>query len=587
MLIKSAGRPFLNRMPPMRYHAEQAALWNSPYRFDVVPSGRRCLALNTQVNLADGKVVNVQDVKKGDEVLSINVDNYILEKKLVLHIYDNGVKPVFEITTENGFVLLCTCYHPVLTQDGFIEAEDLRRGMKLLTYVNEGILAWSGFVSFKFVGDTQTFDLTVEGNHNFISNGIVTHNSGKTEIVGKRRLLKRMLLGTKYDDARFAVCAPTHSQAKRIYWRDLKKLIDPYYIIEKREAELMIRLINNSEIHVIGMDKPERVEGTPWDGIVLDEYANMKKETWYAHVRPALADRKGWCSFIGVPEGRNHYYDLYKNALSDTTGEWGVFKWHSADILDKEEIKQARKDLDELTFNQEFLGDFVSFSGRAYYSFDEKYHCDKLYEEYDKKKDLIFCFDFNVSPGVAVICQEFPLYGRKDELLAETLTAVIGEVYIKRNSNTEIVCNKLCADWKEHEGKILCYGDATGGNRGSAKLQGSDWDIIERILCKQFGEDRVRLMVTSVNPRERDRVNAVNSRLKNTENEIHLMVDPRKAPMLVKDFEGVCVVEGGSGEIDKRAYPELSHASDSVGYYCDAEFPVTGKRGGIAKFSGF
>ena len=65
---------------------------------------------------------------------------------------------------------------------------------------------------------------------------------------------------------------------------------------------------------MVGLDKPERIEGQPWDGGVLDEYANMKAHAWGANVRPALSDRLGWCDLIGVPEGRNHYYDLHVSA---------------------------------------------------------------------------------------------------------------------------------------------------------------------------------------------------------------------------------------------------------------------------------
>jgi hypothetical protein len=44
--------------------------------------------------------------------------------------------------------------------------------------------------------------------------------------------------------------------------------------------------------------------------------------------------------------------------------------------------------------------------------------------------------------------------------------------------------------------------------------------------------------------------------------------------MLVRDFEGVRLVEGGSGEIDKKSDSKLSHLSDAIGYYLWREFPV-------------
>ena len=77
------------------------------------------------------------------------------------------------------------------------------------------------------------------------------------------------------------------------------------------------------------------------------------------------------------------------------------------------------------------------------------------------------------------------------------------------------------------------------------------------------------------------RVNAVNSLLKNAAGEIKLMVDPVKAPNVVKDFEGVRVLEGGTGELDKKSDPLLSHWSDGVGYFCAKERPILPTQGAV------
>ena len=61
-----------------------------------------------------------------------------------------------------------------------------------------------------------------------------------------------------------------------------------------------------------------------------------------------------------------------------------------------------------------------------------------------------------------------------------------------------------------------------------------------------------------------------------------MMVDGKKAPHVAKDLEGVRLLEGGSGEIDKRATPTLTHVSDAVGYYVEKEFP-TAKRTAVSE----
>ena len=398
--------------------------------------------------------------------------------------------------------------------------------------------------------------------------------SGKTAIA-KRFLIRRAVnaldeIGHLNPPYNFFAAAPIRDQAKRIYWADLKNMI-PSELMDGRpsESELTIKLINGASITVVGMDKPERIEGTPWDGGILDEYANMKAHAWGANVRPALSDRRGWCWLIGVPEGRNHYYETYMRALADESGEWQGFTWKSVDILPPEEVEAAKRDLDELTFQQEYEASFINFEGRAYYPFTFETHSTKLRHLYDPRQPLIFCFDFNVAPGVAAVCQELQLPS------GQTGTAVIGEVYIPRNSNTPAVCRKLIADWGTHQGNVICYGDATGGSKGSAKVQGSDWDLIRAEFRAAPFASRISYRVPSANPAERSRVNAVNSRLKNQSGEIKLMVDAQHAPHVAKDLDGVALLKGGSGEIDKKGDPDLTHISDALGYYIVFEYSTT------------
>ena len=397
--------------------------------------------------------------------------------------------------------------------------------------------------------------------------------SGKTEICGKRKLVLKALIGGKWPDWKGFAAAPTRTQAKRIYWSDLKKLV-PKSLLAKppSESNLTILLINGSEIHVLGMDKPERIEGSPWDHGILDEYGNMKGSTWPEHVRPALADRVGTCDFIGAPEGRNHYWDLWNRALKDTTGNWGAYHWVSADILSADEIEQAKLDLDELVYQQEFEGSFVVFTGQAYYSYRTKTHVGKYRRYYDKEKPLVFCFDFNVAPGTASVIQEIKHWPNGHSPIAgKTVTAVLGEVWIKKNSNTIKVCDRLINDWGEHKGYVFCYGDATGGAKGSAKIAGSDWDLIKAKLLPVFG-NRLKFRVPPANPRERQRINAVNSRLLNVLGDPSFVIDGEYAPNVVKDFEGTRVDD--AGEIDKKRDSELTHLTDGLGYYVAKEYPV-------------
>lgn len=395
--------------------------------------------------------------------------------------------------------------------------------------------------------------------------GVAGRRSGKT-FLAKLKVRREAL---SKPGAWFVCAGPTNDQARNVFWEQTPSLKDLFHDdeVEKvREVPPTIMLRNGTRITVVGMDKPQRIRGIALDGIVLDEYATMKPNVWAAVIRPLLSDPSkdpGWAWFIGTPEGRNHFWDIYKSALSDDTGTWGAFTWPSADIMDPAEVESARRELDEKTFQQEFEASFIDFVGRAYYPFTVEEHCRPL--EYVPNRPLIFCFDFNLAPGVAAVVQEQHEGER-------SFTAVIGQVWIPSDSNTPRVCAKLIQDWGHHKGPVICYGDYSGGTAGTSSVQGSDWDLIAQALRKHWKSVHIE---TRPNPKQRARINAVNSRLKSVDGDIRMYVDPKKASRVVDDLEGVTLLKGGSGELDKKPGDALTHISDGLGYYIHQRFPVT------------
>ena len=379
--------------------------------------------------------------------------------------------------------------------------------------------------------------------------------SGKTEIA-KRRLVRKALSYTGETETRFIASAPTHSQAKRIYWRDLKLLVPKTLRSRPSESELTISLVNGAVIVVMGMDVPERVEGSPISHWLGDEYGNMKPQVWPEHVRPALSDTLGTADFIGVPEGRNHYYDLAQ-AAQEGDPEWAYFHWFSSLILPASEVAAARRVLDEKTFRQEYEGAFITFSGLAYYPYDDSLHT--KHWKYQPDLPLITCWDFNVAPGTMSLVQE-----------SGTETFVFGEIYIEDDSNTPRICSKFLSVYSEHKGDVLCYGDPSGGARHTSQTEGSDWVLIRDRLKRVFGS-RLKMRVDDGPPTQRARINAVNSRLLAADGSVHLYIDP-SCKYTHKDFAGVGVKEGGN-EIDKSD-AKLTHLTDVIGYFIAKKYPV-------------
>ena len=391
--------------------------------------------------------------------------------------------------------------------------------------------------------------------------------SGKTELA-KRKLVKKAI-SCLTPQGRFVLSAPTHRQATKIFWDDVKALV-PRWALQNglrsiSESYRTIRLKNGTQIEIIGLDAAERIEGPPLDGFVGDEFGNFKPTVWAQNIRPALSTlgRPGWADLIGVPEGKNHYFTLVEDAKQ--MKDWSVFTWETYEI-NPDEAKDAETELDELTFNQEYKGQFISFKGITYYSFDKERHVGSV--KYNPDFPLILCHDFNRIPGTCVICQEQPSPDwLKVRQGSGEVTAVIGEVFLKQDSTTEKVCQILKKDWGHHKGEVHLYGDASGGAKTSQGVRGSDWDIIQA----QLASWDLRIRYPKANPHIRVRINSVNSRLKSADNKIHVIIDPT-VKMLVRDFEGVTCND--AGEIEKNE-AMLTHISDGFGYYITKKFHGT------------
>jgi hypothetical protein len=404
--------------------------------------------------------------------------------------------------------------------------------------------------------------------------------SGKTAVAKMRGIRKaiKFFATTGLTDGLIIFGAPTHTQARNIFWNDVRAMVpDDLLDADPLDGRMSMKLIGGTEILVCGFDVAARAEGRAIDHLVLDEYGNMRPEVWGQNLRPALSTPgrpPGTADFVGVPEGRNHYFDLVQAQTGQP--DWSVHHWNSEDVVSPEEIAAAKRDLDPLTYEQEYRGSFVSFRGKVYYQFDLLLNTQPgLAERYNRDEPLIVCFDFNRKPGVCVVAQEMQNTGNR-AMVKPTFTGVIAEVYIPNESNTMLVCQQFLHRFSTHRGRVHVYGDATGGAMKSSNVtDGSDWDIVRRILSPCFGT-RLSMKVERSNPSERARVNAVNSRLKNFDGQIAVLVDPDKAPMLIKDLEGVRAVADGSGRIDKDADKMLTHSSDSFGYYIASQFPISG-----------
>ena len=149
-----------------------------------------CFDPGSKVLMADGTYKNIEDVKVGDMVMSLNEETgeYVAQRVQATIIKENSDDLVY-VHLSNGLRIGMRAYHPLLTIDGW---KSLRPEMaETLMDVGEvpmlkigdvlvGIDGNPTIVSIESRADIEnytTYNLSVENTHNYIVEGVVVHNA--------------------------------------------------------------------------------------------------------------------------------------------------------------------------------------------------------------------------------------------------------------------------------------------------------------------------------------------------------------------------------------------------------------------------
>ena len=176
----------------------------------------------------------------------------------------------------------------------------------------------------------------------------------------------RRAISENKPDARYAYIAPFYAQAKNIAWDYLLKFAKPA-IVKANQSELWVELVNGAKIRLFGADNPDSLRGLYLDGVVLDEYADMKPRLWGEIVRPLLTDRQGWATFIGTPKGHNAFYDIYNEAQKNDNWYVKTLRADQSGLLAQGELLDAQATMSANQYEQEFLCSFEAAILGAYY----------------------------------------------------------------------------------------------------------------------------------------------------------------------------------------------------------------------------
>lgn len=384
--------------------------------------------------------------------------------------------------------------------------------------------------------------------------------SGKTERA--KRFMAREMMRTSLP---YFIAAPTRNQVKKIYWEDMKRLCFTSMLNRDAvmESELTIKLPTGSTVTLIGLDQPQRIEGTLWGGGIIDEIADVKEDAWATNISPALdtfdpsrPDYRAWCWLIGVPDGLNHYYDLAEYARTAKDPDWKLYTWYSSDILPADVIEAAKRRMSLRQFRQEYEASFETATGKVYEDYGVANHTT---EQIRSHEQLLWMHDFNFTPlssAVGVVRNTKHLYLLDEIVLTSAISRQAAVEFAER--------------YKHHKNRnLILFGDPAG-RAGEKHGHNSDYLEMEQVL--RANNWKVERKVKAAAPAIKDRQNAVRAKIMNAHGEVTLHVNPKLAPYCHK---GLATVQVKKGSTFLEEDSEFQHITTAIGYCVEYLWPVT------------
>ena len=348
--------------------------------------------------------------------------------------------------------------------------------------------------------------------------------------------------------------APTLKMAKEICWSDLKQLLSQYNWIEDiNETTLTITIRKtNSIISLKGAENFDNLRGSGINFLILDEFADIDKRTWTEVLRASISDKysNGRVLFCGTPRGFGNWsYELYLKGQNDDP-EWQSYQFTTLEggMVSKQELDQARSDLDIRTFRQEFEASFENYAGQVYYNFHPSESVVK--KDIDFARPLHIGLDMNVDPMSACVA-----HIEKDKIYFVDEIVIYG-------SNTDEMCEEI----KDRYGTkvpIIIYPDPACRQRKTSAGGKTDLSILQNAGFNV----KAKFKHTAI----RDRVNNVNARLKDFNGQRHIFIS-NSCKTILKGLQRQVYKENTNIPDKEEGF---DHMNDAIGYLVDYVKPLT------------
>jgi len=170
---------------------------------------------------------------------------------------------------------------------------------------------------------------------------------------GKSELSQILIIKEALKGGQVAYVTPTYGLAQ-VFFERLAKVL-PF---KNNISKLKIYCPNEGSIEFFTGERLDNLRGRKFHLVIIDEAAFISdlEDGWNNSIRPTLTDYEGRAVFLSTPRGKNFFYSLF---MKQGENDWQSFKFSTYDNphINPREIDEARIQLPEVVFNQEYLAD--------------------------------------------------------------------------------------------------------------------------------------------------------------------------------------------------------------------------------------
>lgn len=167
--------------------------------------------------------------------------------------------------------------------------------------------------------------------------------------------------------------SPTYKQCKKVFQEMVSSLGKcPAYSKPPHHSDLMLSFSTGCTVKFYSAEAYNSIRGESADALILDEFRDFHPNAWGEAIKPTLTVTGKKVLVISTPKGKGQFYQLHQYGVN---GEPRYISFNGSSYdnphANVEEIDDAKRNLPDHVFRQEYLAEFIDDGSEVFTNIQE------------------------------------------------------------------------------------------------------------------------------------------------------------------------------------------------------------------------